>query len=754
MSRNELKPGRIWVRYAIALSVLFFLATAIFATAQYSIGISSGWAALINTSGKQRMLSQQILLHSEQVMIAHSQADLSTQKTAATALEKALSTFKANHEALSVSAKALSEQGRLPQEIQEFYLSRDQGSFETTLTHYLNQAQMVLTNPSGSHLPLIEMRRTALDPILTELNAVVDAFQLAADSDAAFLSRFELIAYILTIGVILIEIIFIFVPLNASIISLISSLKSSQRKLSLKNDKLTLALHKNDFLKMQQIHNEVMGNYGSWYLNLVTEEVYWSEGIYAIHKRPKERGLPSLEDAINYYSEADRIAVDNHIKWSAQNKAGFSFEYDLVCEDGSKARVMSQAQYQEFEGVPFLFGMFRDISNDRAISDTLREAAETANEKAKSRSDFLAVVSHEIKTPVTGIMGILELLVDMDLPEEAQKLIQAGNENNRLLMTIVNDILEMTRLESDRVKLIPTEFSPSKIVKDVFETHKPNADQKKLDFRNQTKGPDVLMIGDDIRIKQILHNFVTNAIKFTDIGAVELSSHIASKSDENNRKVTFKVKDSGIGIPQDKREDLFIAFEQLEDTFRRKQGGTGLGLAISDRLANLMAAKITVESEEGVGSTFSLELNLEEAIQSEKPVEAPIELEALKVLVAEDVSLNRTIIEKVMQNKWGLNLTFAHDGQEAIDICQTEMFDVILMDIQMPVIDGVQAVDIIRRSMVHHIDTPIYALTANTENDHIKSYFKVGMNGCFSKPFNWQEIKMTLSELEAKYTKP
>ena len=497
-------------------------------------------------------------------------------------------------------------------------------------------------------------------------------------------------------------------------------------------------------LKLQHEQAEKLGGFGTWLLNLENRRFYWSDGIFEIHGRNPAKGVPTAEESARYYTEPVRRLALKQMAEAARTKTGYSIKHQLIRDDGERRRIASIGQYMEYNGTPYLIGVFRDITNESLLEKTLRDAAKTANEMAKARSDILAVMSHEIRTPINGVMGVLQLLQTMDLPDKAQELVDMGMQSNEQLLTIINDLLEMSRLQSGKVKLVEEPFNMGQTVKNAVNLFSATAHSKGLELVvDIPEHSPPVVVGDHVRIKQVISNLVSNAVKFTLEGGVYVSVNFHDSGLDNSVETEIIIRDTGIGIPAERLHDLFQPFEQIEDAYRRQFGGTGLGLSICQSLADLMGGAIYVDSEEGEGTTFTFRLALELATEEAKECRLLIDpgvLHGLRVLVVEDIELNARLMQKVLTDRWKMDVTFAENGQEAIDICMNNSFDIILMDIQMPVLDGIEATKIIRSSMLHHRNTPIIAVTANAMKEEVSQYYDAGMQHCVTKPVDWGEM--------------
>jgi len=403
--------------------------------------------------------------------------------------------------------------------------------------------------------------------------------------------------------------------------------------------------------------------------------------------------------------------------------------------------------------------MFRDISKRKQMEERIRQVSIAAGEASRAKGQFLANMSHEIRTPLSNIIGMAELTLESRLDAEQRENLAMILDAALSLLDIINDILDLSRIEAKRLKLADKEFSIRATLDKTLKSFQALAERKgdALISNVADEVPEIIR-GDQVRLAQIVRNLVGNAIKFTENGEIRLSVENASPGEWPVR-LMFAVRDNGIGIPDEKRSYLFEVFTQVDSSYSKKFAGTGLGLAICRELAQMMGGRIWVESQPGQGSVFWFTAVFQpprqaaprpdDALPPVRPV-LPSVTRALKILYAEDNKVNRLFIADFVRRA-GHDIIAVEDAYAALDLLAKERFDLVLMDIQMPGMDGVEAARRIRSGEDARIDArvPIIALTAYAMAENRKDFSEAGINGCVTKPVNRESLFKTIDDVVA-----
>ncbi|MFI4935670.1 MAG: ATP-binding protein [Caulobacterales bacterium] len=388
-------------------------------------------------------------------------------------------------------------------------------------------------------------------------------------------------------------------------------------------------------------------------------------------------------------------------------------------------------------------------ANHKELCETLEdlmEARDAANAANVAKSQFLANVSHEIRTPLNGVLAMAEVMDRGDLSEPQRERLSVVRQSGEQLLGVLNDVLDLSKIEAGKLELASQDFDIDRVAQAVHDGFSALAQEKGLDFQveiaPEAKG---VWLGDSDRLRQILSNLVSNAIKFTGAGTVTARFELADAGG-----LRLSVTDTGIGIARDKILTLFEKFTQADSSTTRRYGGTGLGLAICRELSQLMGGQISVMSEEDKGSTFIVELPFprgSSAVEAEAvPAPADVRQRSVRVLAAEDNLVNQKVLKAIVE-PMDVELSMVGDGRSAVEAWREGEFDVILMDIQMPVMDGIAAAKAIRAAEVseRRQRTPILALTANALVHQVEEYLAAGMDGHVAKPIEISKLYEAMS---------
>jgi PAS domain S-box-containing protein len=449
-----------------------------------------------------------------------------------------------------------------------------------------------------------------------------------------------------------------------------------------------------------------------------------------------------------FTKKEDQKIIEGVIDERKKGQSG-NFEVTVLTKNGEERIwfVSGAPNYNDKGEIIGSIGVHLDITERKILEVALESARDKAQEASKTKEMFLANMSHEIRTPLNVILGMTRLIMKEDLNERLSEYVKHSQYAANHLLSIINDILDLSKIEFGEMNLQLNQFNLYTLSNAIESIFTPNAEEKGLMFKYHISNEiSECLIGDDVRIRQVLINLIGNSIKFTDAGYVSLNVMLKEDLDESQR-ISFEIKDTGIGMSEEFMNQIFDKFSQEANQANRKYAGTGLGMTICRDLLTLMDSELQIHSEKEIGTIISFEILFSKSKIENSPLKRIdfelIDLTGVKVLLVEDNKINRLIAGKALE-MLGTTYVEAINGIEAIEILKNESFDLILMDIQMPEMDGVEATKWIRNQM--NISTPIVALTANVFRQDIDSYLEIGMNDYIIKPFDEEDFLKKISE--------
>lgn len=451
---------------------------------------------------------------------------------------------------------------------------------------------------------------------------------------------------------------------------------------------------------------------------------------------------------------------EEYVKAIHRRDNNLSGEFCVLNKDGKEIHLLYRNYRREEPGEePYIIGFSQDITDRITMERELRVTKQLTDDVARAKESFLAHMSHEIRTPMNGILGIASLLNKTRLDVQQRNYLQLIQESANNLLVIVNDILDLEKIVAGKLQL---ESIPFKIVDKIATTIQSfiyRAEEKELGlvFQNSIPG-DLVVDGDPYRLSQVLNNLLSNALKFTNEGHIRVTTGISVR-EEDAVVIEVVVSDTGIGISPERLATIFEPFEQADATISRKYGGTGLGLAICKHMVEMQNGELLVKSEKGKGSAFIIRVPYHLSIEAmqEKEIRQETDYKSLghrKILVAEDVELNQYLARHILES-WEFEVVIVNNGLEALQALEHATFDCILMDVQMPEMDGIEATQHIRRLPDPvKANIPIIALTANALKGDSEKYLAAGMNDYLAKPFDEERLFQVIYRNLAYYKTP
>ena len=505
-----------------------------------------------------------------------------------------------------------------------------------------------------------------------------------------------------------------------------------------------------NFIDITEEHNKAQLNtlvlessgVGIWKLYLKTNVLEWDDSMYSVYHLNKADFTGDYEAWESSLHPDDKEKGAKELTDAIEGIKPFDTSFRIKTNDGVRHIKANAKVLKDASGEPYLM-----IGTNWDVTD-IQEAKEEALQFAKIKSMFLANMSHEIRTPMNGVIGMLDLLRKTSLDEEQSEMVNVVESCGENLMGIINDILDYSKLESGKMMLSPTNFNLKETINNTVALMSSVVKEKKITIipNIDEKLPSII-VSDKVRIRQVLSNLLSNAIKFTDkknsVVEVNVGAH---KLPNNDVTIIIDVKDKGIGINASEQNMIFDDYTQADMSTSRKYGGTGLGLSICSKIAKLLDGSITIESTKGIGSTFTFTftstIGEELGVEADATTTTHIEPSTISVLVAEDNKVNQLVVKKMLK-KNGYNFSIANNGLEAFNMCKEKKYDIILMDLQMPIMGGIEATTEIFKLNPSQV---IIAMTANVLQEDKIACENIGMTGFLGKPFTKKELVNAINE--------
>lgn len=473
----------------------------------------------------------------------------------------------------------------------------------------------------------------------------------------------------------------------------------------------------------------------------------------SILKRLGYQGPEILLSPFNLIHSSPYQGEVEHIIKTVFEKNKFSYTAEFVKKDGTIIPVDVRMIKGKWKRRDVVFAIAQDITQRKHQEVELLNAKEKAEEAGKAKEQFLSTMSHEIRTPMNAIIGMSNLLLEEEPKPEQLLSLNALKFSAENLLALLNDILDFNKIEAGKLEIVSTNIELKNLQNGLISTFMLMAEEKQVELisKYDPKIPDIVA-GDRLRLNQVITNLLSNALKFTPSGSVCFGIEMV-KQQKKSVVLRFSVSDTGIGIDKESQEIIFNEFTQVHGEKSGRYGGTGLGLAISKHLVNLMGGNIMLNSEKGKGSTFYFELPFAIAahLDTTKPQtseQSAIQNNEIKILIVEDNELNNLIVERFL-TKWGFQHDNAENGKLALEKVKQAHYDLILLDLEMPVMNGYETTTAIRKLDGEKSKTPILALSASAMQDVQEKIFNLGMNGFVLKPFNPIELRRKIEEILA-----
>jgi PAS domain S-box-containing protein len=613
----------------------------------------------------------------------------------------------------------------------------------------------IVSEPVESTFSTIGVRRELPD-LLDEVNAALKEMRLDGTMDRILenwrkkhvvfiheedLEHLRLIEILVVILIVIASLLIILVARN---IKLLRKVKKAKRSVDKEVQRKTQELE----TQRKRLEEIIWGtNVGTWEWNVQTGETIFNEKwANIIGYQLWELEPVSIETWIKYAHPDDMEESGALLQQVfAKELDHYNCEYRLRHRDGHWIWVLDRGKVVEWneDGSPLrMAGTHTDVTYRKIMEEQLRDAQLQAMKANEAKTMFLANMSHELRTPMVGIRGILDLMLDMpDIKKASGTLLNDLDESSSALLDMLNNVLDLSKIEAGKLELDPQEAEPARTVHTSINLFRNLAAKNSVNLiSNEHQYFGYFCILDDLRFRQIINNLLNNAVKFTHQGEIRLTMHI--NEGETKDHLTVSISDTGVGITPKQLAKIFDRFEQADKGTMKRYGGTGLGLSICSELANLMGAELVVESVEGKGTTFTFSMDVERAVSTkEKAILADVPPQ--KILLAEDNAINQKVV-RAMLLKHQHDVTVADNGLHAVQACKREKYDVIIMDMHMPEMDGMEATQQIKAYSPLNAKTPIIAFSAYVIEENQQRFWAAGVDDILLKPVSFEKLNAKL----------